>query len=468
MATLAQRPQGQAHPGAVQPLVEIPPQYADVPGIGDLAWLIQPDGYRWGEVAADFQWDDAAAFLSPEGPRYHYLSRPRGGSKTSDLAALALVAMRTLTPGSIGYAVAADREQAARMIAMMWGYIGRMGWERWFGQARAWSVRQNKPRVAIHAISSDSSSSYGLLPAMLVVDEIHQWRSTRTARECWTAIVSAALKVPDCRLAVISTAGDVPHWTRHIRDHAVADPLWRANEVPGPVPWIAPEALAEQERLLSARVFQRLHLNAWTEGEDRLVSPGALRECVVLPGPSAAAPEHRYVMGLDIGLTHDRTAAVVMHLESGPAGGRVVLDLIRTWQGSPTDPVNLGDVAAWLAEVGERYNRATLVYDPHESAAVVQSLGWRPGRTQRYVFSPSSVGSLAQSLYGALRSRRLALYPDDPLLDELSNVRLVETQPNVFRLDHDSERHDDMVIALALAVQHLLARPPRLILRSVA
>lgn len=38
-------------------------------------------------------------------------------------------------------------------------------------------------------------------------------------------------------------------------------------------------------------------------------------------------------------------------------------------------------------------------------------------------------------------------------------MRLRESSPSVFRLDHDSGRHDDQAVALALAVVTLLAEP---------
>jgi len=442
----------------------VPKGLERIPGIHELAGLLQPNGRLWGEQAEDFQWADAAAFLGNDGPRYHYLSRPRGGAKSSDLAAFALVAMGSLPDDSRGYAVAADREQAARIIGMMWGYILRMEWTAYYGPARAYSVSLLDPRVEMRALASDSSSAYGLLPHLLIIDEIHQWPSTATARDVWDAIVTSAPKVAGCRMAVMSTAGDPAHWTRRIRDHAVADERWRAHEVPGPVPWIDPESLAEQERLLPPSVFARLHMNQWTESEDRLVSPGALEECVRLPGPSEPDVAHRYVIGLDVGLTHDRTACVVAHMDEGT----IVVDLIRTWQGRPDAPVDLASVGAWLAEVGERYHRATLCYDPHEATSIIQGLGWRPSRMVPYRFSESSVGHLAMGLYGVLRGRQLALYPDAELLAEMADVRLRETSPNVYRIDHDPSKHDDRVIALALAVQHLLGAKPRRLLRSVA
>ena len=47
--------------------------------------------------------------------------------------------------------------------------------------------------------------------------------------------------------------------------------------------------------------------------------------------------------------------------------------------------------------------------------------------------------------------------PDDPeLIDELANVKLVETAPSSYRIDHDASAHDDRVISLALAAYRLV------------
>jgi phage FluMu gp28-like protein len=82
-------------------------------------------------------------------------------------------------------------------------------------------------------------------------------------------------------------------------------------------------------------------------------------------------------------------------------------------------------------------------------------------RITEFSFSSQSISRLALRLHGLIRDRALAL-PDDPeLLDELANVRLRETSPGVYRLDHDHGRHDDRAIALALGAEHLLNRPAR-------
>lgn len=66
-------------------------------------------------------------------------------------------------------------------------------------------------------------------------------------------------------------------------------------------------------------------------------------------------------------------------------------------------------------------------------------------------FSAQSNAKVALNLHRLVRERRLLL-PDDPeLLDELANVRLRETSPGVYRLDHEVGAHDDGAVALGIA-----------------
>jgi phage FluMu gp28-like protein len=78
---------------------------------------------------------------------------------------------------------------------------------------------------------------------------------------------------------------------------------------------------------------------------------------------------------------------------------------------------------------------------------------------EEFTFSSQSVGRLAVTLYRLLADRLLLLPADQDLVDELVNVRLRETAPGVYRIDHDEGRHDDRVISLAL-VAHRLAEQP--------
>lgn len=81
-------------------------------------------------------------------------------------------------------------------------------------------------------------------------------------------------------------------------------------------------------------------------------------------------------------------------------------------------------------------------------------------RVEEWAFTAQSVGRLAVNLHLLLRERRLSLPDDAELLDELANVRLRETSPGVFRLDHDAGKHDDRAVALGLAALALTEKPP--------
>src|SRR5213076_1498682 len=73
-----------------------------------------------------------------------------------------------------------------------------------------------------------------------------------------------------------------------------------------PAPWLDAAKLEEQRQRLPESSFRRLFLNEWTAAEDRLADPDDLRACVTLDGPWPPEAGLRYVVGLDVGLSHDR------------------------------------------------------------------------------------------------------------------------------------------------------------------
>jgi phage terminase large subunit-like protein len=438
------------------------PQDADALDV--LSASVLPDGRRWGEAATEGQWSDARAVLCGSAP-YSYLTRARGYSKTTDLAAIALAAMATqLPPRSRSYAMAADRDQGRLLLDAADGFILRTPVLHGRFQVDAWRITDVPTDSMLDVLAADAASSWGLMPALAIVDELGQWGTTSGPRRLFESVASAVAKNPQARLAIISTASDPAHWARRILDHAYADPLWRVNEIPGPPPWMDPDRLEEQRRRLPESSYRRLFLNEWTSPEDRLSTAEDLRTCVTLDGPQEPKRGTRYVVALDLGVTHDRTVAAVCHGE--PVEGererrRVVMDRMRVWAGSRARPVGLSAIEEWVAEASRRYNRAPLVLDPWQAIALAQRLRYRGMTVVEFAFSSQSVGRLAVTLHTLIRDHLLAL-PDDPdLIDELANVRLREVSPGVLRIDHDADQHDDRAIALALAAQRLVERAPR-------
>jgi len=305
--------------------------------------------------------------------------------------------------------------------------------------------------------SADAASAYGHLPFLVIADELAQWPTTRAARALWEALVSGLPKRPDSRLAVLTTAGDPAHWSAKVLDAARTSERWRVSEVRGPLPWAAPDDLAEQARLLPASAYARLHLNRWIAAEDRLTSAEDLAACVTLDGPQPHDPRHRYVIGLDLGLKNDRTVLAVCHAEHTSGPPLVALDRLHVLAGTRERPVSLADVEAVAHEAATSYG-APIRLDPWQAVGLAQRLRARGVSVTEWTFSPVSVGRLAMTLHLLLREHRLAL-PDDPgLLDELAAVRLRETRPGVYRLDHDAGQHDDRAVALGLAALALTER----------
>lgn len=433
-----------------------------------LASFVLEDGRRWGEVATEAQWDDAAAILDVGCEvRSHFLTRARGYSKTTDLAGIAMAAMLTQAPaGAKLYACAADQDQARLILDSIEGF------QRCTPSLQhAFSVGASKVTCTLNgstlsALAADAPGSFGLRPYLTIIDELGVWNQTREAQKLFQALVTAAPKV-NGRLAIISSAGDPATWPYTVLEHARKDPLWRVNELSGPPPWLDAAQLASQKALHPASVYARLFENRWVASEDRLTTRADVVACTTLSGPLLPVPNVEYVIGVDIGITNDRTAICVCHAEKQPEAEDsrgvplIMVDRLLTRSGTPDTPVDLMEVEELVHHLARTFNHAKVVIDPTEAIQMAQRLRTHRGvQVEEFRFSSASVGELATTLYLLLRAHSLALPDDEGLLNELLNVRLRETAPNVYRLDHDPGQHDDQAIALALAANDLLKNPP--------
>ena len=417
-----------------------------------MAGLVLEDGRAWGDAAYGFQWEDTKAILDDTSPPYHFLTRARGSSKTTDLAGVSIALLLTLPDRSRLHWLAADRDQGALAIDAIGGFVARTPMLTGALDVQSWRVRFGPTDSTLDVLAADAPSAWGLRSHGVFVDEIAQWATTPGPQRLWEAVSTAVAKHKQARMVVLTTAGDPAHWSHKILEHAQTDPMWRVHQVLGPAPWMEQDRLKEQHRRLPESSYRRLFLNEWTEAEDRLTTIDDLQACVTLDGPQLPQPGIKYVVGVDIGLKNDRTVTTVCHLEDKT----VVLDRQETWQGTRDNPVRLEDVEVWIYETVRAYSRATVVCDPWQAQHMIQNLRNRRVRIQEFPFTAQSVGRLAITLHRLLRDHQVAL-PDDPdLIDELANVKLIETAPSSYRIDHDSSAHDDRVISLALAAHRLV------------
>jgi phage terminase large subunit-like protein len=146
------------------------------PALALLASCELDDGRRWGEAALPWQWEDASAILDPAGPRYHFVTRPRGASKTTDLGAITLSYMLSQAPnGARLYALAADRDQGKLLLDAVKGFAMRTPLV-----GRALDISADRVSVAdrdvvLNVLAADAAGSWGLRPHFVVLDELAQW-----------------------------------------------------------------------------------------------------------------------------------------------------------------------------------------------------------------------------------------------------------------------------------------------------
>ena len=442
------------------------------PALDMMYALVLESGRRWGEAASDHQVADAEAIFSPERPHLHFVTRPRGGSKTTDTAGMALAWVAAEAPPMAnGHVVASNTDQAAILIDAAAGFVARtpelqgivtVESERIVGPQGAW----------VRVLTQSDSGSWGLRDAhLLILDEFAQWPDTRGARRVYTAVRTTVQKVPGCRLIILTSAGTPDHWSyTSVFQRAATSDLWRVSEMPGPVPWQDPIELEALRAELLPSEYERLVLNRWTQDENQAITEedwdrAAVRAWKHGRGWRTAGPRPgvRYVITVDVGILVDATALVVAHAEpldperrDGPQVA--VVDHLERWAGSKKRPVRVSDIEDWVVATAAEYNRARVFADPSQFRGGVQNLTARGVRAQVWNFTSTSVGKVASSLVQSIRDGRLRL-PDVPQLrDELLRVRLRESSPGVTRLDHDRGAHDDQAVAIGMAVHELIGR----------
>src|SRR5262245_51741925 len=171
---------------------------------GILASLIREDGTHWGKAPQPWQWEDAKAILNLQGPPNHFMTRPRGGSKTTDLGGIALAVMLTQAPpGSKCYALAADREQGRLLLDSIRGFTTRTSYLKDQFNFTANRVAARGVDVTLEVLAADAASSWGLRPYFVVVDELAQWAETARSQQLLESIRSATVK-QSARLVMIT------------------------------------------------------------------------------------------------------------------------------------------------------------------------------------------------------------------------------------------------------------------------
>ncbi len=436
--------------------------------------LLLPDGRRWATCVEPWQDADFAAldraFLelagqqaAPRRGRRVYLERPRGHSKTTDVALqLTWLLCHARVPRR-GVVVAADREQGELLLRAL-NLIVQTNPLLCPGVViRKSYCEQPQTGVRVDLLSSDVGSSWGLLPDFVICDELCHW----TKDELWHSLISSAAKKPDCAVMVMSNAGVGMGWQWLVRETARCDPDWYFSTLDGPhASWISAAVLDEQRRLLPAGVYDRLWNNRWQHAAGGFVTLAEAAACCdpqLQPVESGEA-QWDYVAAIDFGSRQDYTVGVIVHHD----GRRIVVDRLDVAVPRPDEPIHVRWVNDWIDRVRIQFPRVEFVCDEYQLLGVIQDYETRcPIR--RFDFSAGKGNHrLALQLRRLILERQLAWYPDcgaiategqrDDLETELASVVVRESSGGRMRIDHTSgtQAHDDRVFALGAACLSVL------------
>ena len=417
---------------------------------------------------------------APPTIRRAYIERPRGHSKTSDMAIqIAWILLAARTPVT-GVAAAADKEQAALLlnaIRHLRHVNPTLCGDLSFVEG---AVRNSRTGSRLDLISSDVGSSYGILPDFVICDELCHWPGP----ELWYSLLSSAAKKPNCVLAVLTNAGVGRGWTWQVRENASRSKDWYFSSLTGPhAPWITEPSLDEQKAMLPPAVYERLWLNRWQHSDGEFVSLAEAEACIdpALQRFEQGQPGFEYIAAIDYAEKRDFTVGVICHRD----GDRVVIDRMDVVRPTPMHTTQTAWVEDWIDLAAERFPLISFVIDEFQLLSTYQRYSSRYSMKRFQFLGGEGNHSLALHLRQMITQRKLAWYPgcgsyppvadalwsDEPLnsatvdrddlATELSSLLLKQSSSGRVRIDHkwDGIHHDDRAFALGAACLELVEKP---------
>ncbi|BBO32382.1 terminase large subunit domain-containing protein [Lacipirellula parvula] len=461
-------------------------KYAENPAAFRDDLLVDADGSvkRFGQIMDDWQREDFAAIDpglmrcagrsdSDTAVMRAYLERPRGHSKTTDLAVIVIWALMFATRPIKGYCFAADSEQAALLRNAIDVILRLNPWLAEVIEVQKLSVvnvHQTHPGfgASLTVSTSDVASSYGILPDLIIADELTHWLDS--AEQLFGSLISSAAKRTGCLFVIISNAGFAETWQWKLRESIRNDEDWIFRRLDGPVAsWMTEKTLAEQRRLLPGLAYNRLWLNEWSSaGGDALT-----KEDIAAAFKDDLQPmrgderDYIFVAGLDLGLTRDCSAVVVLAVPEGGVAGKIRLAHQKQWRPTLGQKIDLIEVEQYILSLEKQYGLEFIGFDPWQAEHLAQTLEADSGhrrRNSRRLYGnqpwmreiPPVAANLRQQATLTIEcfgDRRIQLYDCEPLRRDLNRLR-VEEKSYGCRLTspRDGDGHGDTFSAFALAL----------------
>ena len=409
---------------------------------------------------------EAVCGIRPDytGPRGFFEVARRGMDKTTGLARL-LNWVIAFSPRQVKVvAAASDKDQASLLVTAM---KDEAKLNPWVMERINFTVRQiTGPGGELKVQSADAGSAYGLLPDIMVLDEIVWWPK----RDLFDALMSGRQKRPGAVTLIITNAGVLPSWQAEVHKQLQTMVDWQVYSYPHRIKtWMNQDLIDAERNLLPDGLAKRVFDNKWIDAaeESGYLNSAMLEDAVELGArmklgyTQSGKPRTNYFVGVDYGARKDRTAITVCHVESTI----LVVDRMDVFCGSASKPVSLDRVEEVMREINISFNRPVFVVDPWQMENVLQHLS----NIMKIVRFDARAGNrnyqMAELLRSLFANNRVGIYSGCGMINsgedfcsELLSL-IIKPTGSAYRFDHMKNKHDDRTVSLGMAALELFSQP---------
>lgn len=209
-------------------------------------------------------------------------------------------------------------------------------------------------------------------------------------------------------------------------------------------PYVTAEYLAQQRLEMTALEYSIEYEANFAENQNA-VFPWTLIQSAIDPSiATTVRPGRQYAVGFDPAKYSDRS-------------GVCVLDYTElVWQAVEIRDISGRDYlvqAGLISEMAAQYNAANVLLDATSHDQMLEELKRDRVKASGFKFTNESKNELINGLVIALEQGQVKIPNNAALIDEMKYYRYELTAAGNVRLGADAKHHDDLVTALALAVQ---------------
>lgn len=373
---------------------------------------------------------------------------PKKNGKSTLASGVALYMLFCDVPNAEVYSVAGDKDQAKIIFSMTKKAIER-------NPILLSSVKIYRDEIVVPStnslykvLSADAPTLHGLNGSAIIFDEI--WNQPN--RDLYDALTQSPVRKEPLTFIVTYAGSDQTSLLYDLYQTGVQkkDPhmyfFWSENNLSS---WITPEYLDSQKRRLPTHVYQRLHENKWSQGENSFLTREEIQQCIdpILKTQLGGKADLKYYLAVDLGLVRDRTVLTICHKD--PDDNLIYLDFCKTYKGSKSSPVLIGDVEKDIVLANENFHIVRNVFDPWQLKGTAEKLKGRI-KIEEFTFTSNSIQKLSQNLFYLFHNGLIRIFPHKDLEEELLNLN-AEEKSYGWRIDHKSGKYSDHVISLGMS-----------------